>query len=619
MEPEVHCSKNYIWTIRLSTFLGGGTYGNVIKGHERRTGKYVAIKIFKAPQKEKEPKGYVEEWNVLRDLESDYIVRHIAMEPVSGKVDKKALVMELADGTVRNELDMQEHYFGLPYPTLFTIIDHCVEALRYLDSLKIAHRDIKPDNILVFRRPRLTFKLCDFGGARCLENTDQPMNESVGTSGYIMSTIVKNLAAENDELTYTKDQHDIWASTTCFFECATGRLPFRAQDARGEYKSIAKLFKERPKGIVCGDTDYATKHNTYQEEMPLQHHSYSRHLRQILAEFFRKMFDQEKAFLHFDIFYVLCHDLTSLKCYKYYNISALRIDEYFDTSRSKHFEKKSFGAEVVEGMRNLSAELQVRKTVSDTDLQIMQGFQAHSNVSSFQPRIDDSHNKLVAWQSKDAENIDLMESMSPLLFEPRFVYAAETSVRRIKKAIKNDAALVLRIQMEENQMRRFFNSIINICRYYKEALFHRCANDTEAMTIFDTLLGKFDQCTTLLDREEDETMKKMALETDDYEDKTLAYTSILSENRKISELSRKTLRTQELIDVQLETSALRGRSELLSVNCKLVQSELEDARKSLQTTTNYIRNRVYKVLGPELLQFYRIAKQLHKSAARDRE
>ena len=54
------------------------------------------------------------------------------------------------------------------------------EGLDYLHRQGIAHRDIKPDNILVdaegqFNEGQPTLKICDFGSAKLLESHNRPL------------------------------------------------------------------------------------------------------------------------------------------------------------------------------------------------------------------------------------------------------------------------------------------------------------------------------------------------------------------------------------------------------------------------------------------------------------
>lgn len=56
------------------------------------------------------------------------------------------------------------------------------DALCYLDQNRIAHRDLKPQNILIQNE---VIKICDFGFARKLSASTNFMNSLKGTPLYI--------------------------------------------------------------------------------------------------------------------------------------------------------------------------------------------------------------------------------------------------------------------------------------------------------------------------------------------------------------------------------------------------------------------------------------------------
>uniref|UniRef100_A0A915Q4F5 IkappaB kinase n=1 Tax=Setaria digitata TaxID=48799 RepID=A0A915Q4F5_9BILA len=335
-------TDKFFWHQRNIDLIGNGAFGKVHKGRNRETGEFVAIKTcdkFNDQQHDREIE-------ILRQMDSPYVVRFVASETISCTNEpqqQKVLVMELADGSVRDELKRLENMFGLPYRILLQLIDHLEKGLSYLNSLKIAHRDVKPENVLIFNKSGgLTFKLCDFGGSRLLTDNFQPLHSICGTPGYLNEYSTANLARKTTALSYTKDECDLWSVGCTLFECATGVLPFVPLKGPADTVGMYNMMTNRPSDAIFGRAN-DTGQFLWQKDFPNGRCLYPKSFRRILCEFIRHLFDRREATrLTFTKFSEMCKELLNLKRIRVFKMNMMCLEEYFDTSTADHFERSYF-------------------------------------------------------------------------------------------------------------------------------------------------------------------------------------------------------------------------------------------------------------------------------------
>ena len=94
------------------------------------------------------------------------------------------------------------------------------EALEYLHSRDIVHRDIKAENILINRHKEI--KLIDFGfSLRC------PKGETIDTFCGTPTYMAPEIVSKNDHCpVYT----DMWSLGILFYVMLQGNYPFRAKN-----------------------------------------------------------------------------------------------------------------------------------------------------------------------------------------------------------------------------------------------------------------------------------------------------------------------------------------------------------------------------------------------------
>ena len=123
------------------------------------------------------------------------------------------------------------------------IFKQIVDGMAYVHSQNIAHRDLKPDNILIQELPpsissssSIKVKIIDFGFSIC-QNGKNKLRTFCGTPSYMAPEIV----AKRD---YDGKQADVWALGIILYAMIYGRCPFRGVNEKELYQRIQKgIFK----------------------------------------------------------------------------------------------------------------------------------------------------------------------------------------------------------------------------------------------------------------------------------------------------------------------------------------------------------------------------------------
>ncbi|XP_073282665.1 phosphoenolpyruvate carboxylase kinase 2-like [Primulina huaijiensis] len=114
-----------------------------------------------------------------------------------------------------------------------------MEAISHCHSRGVAHRDIKPDNIL-FNSDNV-LKLADFGSAECF-HSGELMSGIVGTPYYVAPEVVA--AREYNE------KVDIWSAGIILYILITGIPPFYGDSVTEIFESVLRANLRFPKTIL---------------------------------------------------------------------------------------------------------------------------------------------------------------------------------------------------------------------------------------------------------------------------------------------------------------------------------------------------------------------------------
>ncbi len=200
----------------ITELIGVGGMANVYKATDVVDKKTVAVKILKPEYAENEEflRRFRNESKMVAALSHPNIVKVYDV----GFSDKiQFMVMEYIDGITLKEYIENERV--LTWKDSVHFIIQVLRALQHAHDKGIVHRDVKPQNIMLFTDG--TIKVMDFGIAKSArEQAYTATDQAIGTVYYISPE-----QARGDEV---DEKSDIYSVGTMFYEMLTGQKPFDA-------------------------------------------------------------------------------------------------------------------------------------------------------------------------------------------------------------------------------------------------------------------------------------------------------------------------------------------------------------------------------------------------------
>jgi len=220
-------------TYDIKDTLGGGIFSVVKKAVNRKTGELVAIKIYEKSRLTSYDRDCTTtEVELLKSLKHPNI---ISVRDCIDTRSKLYLVEELMTGGDLLEAIRKKKVFS--EKEACRVFIQIMTAIAYLHANGIAHRDIKPDNILLNGDSEdPVVKLADFGFAKKVGSGI--LHTPCGSPVYTAPEIVR-------EDSYDKSV-DVWSAGVLLYLLLCGYPPFYHQDPTKLFEEIKKAVFDFP-------------------------------------------------------------------------------------------------------------------------------------------------------------------------------------------------------------------------------------------------------------------------------------------------------------------------------------------------------------------------------------
>ena len=231
--------KSQVSFYKYGRLIGKGAFGKVNLGLHILTGRIVAIKSFnlKKLKNERAKAKIYHEINLMKNLRHSSVVKLLDTFETKNYI---LIVMENISGG--DLLSFVKKRTKLNEKICKFIFKQLLQAIKYIHSNNIIHRDIKLDNVLIDLNNNI--KLCDFGVGKMIHE-GEVLTDQCGTPAYIAPEILQNKGYEGPPV-------DIWSSGVVLYAMLSGTVPFKSNNLNdlqnmimsGNFQELPELSKE---------------------------------------------------------------------------------------------------------------------------------------------------------------------------------------------------------------------------------------------------------------------------------------------------------------------------------------------------------------------------------------
>ncbi|MBL9177891.1 MAG: protein kinase [Verrucomicrobiaceae bacterium] len=226
---------------RVMAELGRGGFGQVLLAEDELLRRKVAIKILRKTRRDGQKNGFTADAAFLTEARMVARMEHAGIVPIYDVIATEeggyCIISRYVEGrTLREHLGERR----LPFLEATDVAAGLCEALSHAHKLGVAHRDVKPANIMLTAEMRPL--LLDFGLARSWSELGGE-GLAAGTPGYMSP----EQARGEDHL--INNRSDIFSLGVVFYEMLTGQQAFPCGSARQQVELLESGGPPPPRQI----------------------------------------------------------------------------------------------------------------------------------------------------------------------------------------------------------------------------------------------------------------------------------------------------------------------------------------------------------------------------------
>mmetsp|Transcript_162453 Transcript_162453/g.296546 ORF Transcript_162453/g.296546 Transcript_162453/m.296546 type:complete len:524 (+) Transcript_162453:176-1747(+) len=209
--------------------LGQGTTGVVYAARRKADGRQVALKTMRTTDEELVRIAH-QEFTLLNSIRHPHIIQALDFFAAT---DRTVVVLEFFDGHTLDKTVGSASGRRLSERVAYKLFVALMQAIAHLHQIRIVHRDVKAQNVLVARDLK-DLRLIDFNTARRLSDGALTMT---GTQLYLAPEV---LLGESPS-----EGSDVWSAGLCLHIMLSGRLPQAMYRYKGCFADFAAAVSSK--------------------------------------------------------------------------------------------------------------------------------------------------------------------------------------------------------------------------------------------------------------------------------------------------------------------------------------------------------------------------------------